>query len=212
MVLAVYQITARCNCCLVFWILNRPSCYYPRRSHTYSNYKEICSYCVLFYSLIQLFVSKCVESPNAADTSSNNIELIILAKWTTQKEIETSWSNLFLSAIVKSERPASSPDSETQIQNKHIKTHTTIGYDFWSKFYEQDDKLIQVHLWDTTGQEKYRSLIKNYYRKSVGAFLVYDITNQDSFDKLSDWLGEIRENWEPGWEIMLVGNKSDLES
>ena len=42
---------------------------------------------------------------------------------------------------------------------KIIKTHATIGYDFSSKLFEQDDKLIQVHLWDTTGQEKYRSLV-----------------------------------------------------
>ena len=95
---------------------------------------------------------------------------------------------------------------------KRIKTHTTIGYDFWSKFFEQDDKLIQVHLWDTTGQEKYRSLIKNYYRKAVGAFLVYDITKQETFERLPKWLEELKENWEPGWEIMLVGNKADLES
>ena len=95
---------------------------------------------------------------------------------------------------------------------KQLKVYSTIGYDYCSKFFEQDDKLIQVHLWDTTGQEKYKSLIKNYYRKAMGAFLVYDITKQETFDDIPNWIDELKENWETNCEIMLVGNKSDLES
>mmetsp|Transcript_29432 Transcript_29432/g.25997 ORF Transcript_29432/g.25997 Transcript_29432/m.25997 type:complete len:84 (+) Transcript_29432:14-265(+) len=51
------------------------------------------------------------------------------------------------------------PDPENPIN-----THATIGYDFSSKLFEQDDKVVQVHIWDTTGQEKYKSLIQSYYK------------------------------------------------
>ena len=68
------------------------------------------------------------------------------------------------------------PDPESPIA-----THTTIGYDFSSKLFEQDDKTIQVHIWDTTGQEKYKSLIKTYYNKAMAALIVFDITKEESF-------------------------------
>ncbi|CAI2379387.1 unnamed protein product [Moneuplotes crassus] len=93
----------------------------------------------------------------------------------------------------------------------NIPTHATIGYDFSSKLYEQDDKVIQVHVWDTTGQEKYKSLIKTYYKKAMAAILVYDITKEETFENCNNWLKQLRNSGEPGCEVMLVGNKIDLE-
>ena len=61
-------------------------------------------------------------------------------------------------------------------------------------------------------KKKYRSVIKNYYRRAMGAFLVYDITKQETFDGIANWMEELKENCETNWEIMLVGNKFDLES
>ena len=92
-----------------------------------------------------------------------------------------------------------------------LKTHTTIGYDFSTKFFEQDDKIIQVHLWDTTGQEKYKSLVKTYYKRAMAAIWVYDITKYETFENAERWISDLRENGENNAEVIVVGNKVDLK-
>jgi len=69
-----------------------------------------------------------------------------------------------------------------------------------------------VQLWDTAGQEQYRSVTRSYFRKAAGAVLVYDITDEGSYKQVYTWLAEIRNA--PGNEdtqILLIGNKTDLE-
>lgn len=61
------------------------------------------------------------------------------------------------------------------------------------------------------GQESFRSITRSYYRDAAGALLVYDITRRESFNHLSRWLEEARQNGNPNMTIMLIGNKSDLE-
>ena len=67
-----------------------------------------------------------------------------------------------------------------------------------------------MHLWDTAGQEKYRSISSIYFRGADGVIVVYDITNRSSFDHLSTWLKEVEDNIGSDCQLMLVGNKSDL--
>lgn len=67
-------------------------------------------------------------------------------------------------------------------RKRPLEPTTTIGYEFCNKIYEKDDRLIQVHLWDTAGQEKHRSMISTYYKKTAGAILIYDITDYSSFE------------------------------
>jgi Ras-related protein Rab-2A len=62
------------------------------------------------------------------------------------------------------------------------------------------------------GQESFRSITRSYYRGSIGALLVYDITNRTSFENLVRWLEEMKENAYSKMAIILVGNKIDLES
>ena len=61
------------------------------------------------------------------------------------------------------------------------------------------------------GQESFRSITRSYYRDAAGALLVYDITRRESFNHLTRWLEEARQNGNPNMTIMLIGNKSDLE-
>jgi small GTP-binding protein len=70
--------------------------------------------------------------------------------------------------------------------------------------------MIRAQVWDTCGQEKYRSIMKSYYRGAVAALLVFDLTNQDSFNHVDTWLKEIKENTSDLVVIALVGNKADL--
>jgi len=70
--------------------------------------------------------------------------------------------------------------------------------------------MVKAQIWDTAGQERYRSIASSYYRGALGALLVYDITDQNSFNNAPMWLKEVEENSEKDCLIMLVGNKMDL--
>jgi len=70
---------------------------------------------------------------------------------------------------------------------------------------------IKLQIWDTAGQESFRSITRSYYRGAAGALLVYDITRRDTFQHLSRWLEEARNHANANMVIMLIGNKSDLE-
>jgi Ras-related protein Rab-11A len=93
--------------------------------------------------------------------------------------------------------------------NKDSKS--TIGVEFATKTVQIDDnKLVKAQIWDTAGQERYRSIASSYYRGAVGALLVYDVTDRNSFNHVPMWLKEVEENAEKDCLIMLVGNKMDL--
>jgi small GTP-binding protein len=87
----------------------------------------------------------------------------------------------------------------------------TIGFEFLTIFIKVDDKPIKLQIWDTCGQEVYRSLISSFYNNSSLAILVYSIENEDSFNNLEFWLNELRTKGNPDINIFLIGNKSDLE-
>ena len=85
----------------------------------------------------------------------------------------------------------------------------SIGVDFFSKTINYNKKQIKLQIWDSAGQEKFRSLIPNYIRGASLIFLIYDITNRESFEHLSDWINFI--NSIEKTNIVIVGNKNDLE-
>lgn len=84
----------------------------------------------------------------------------------------------------------------------------TIGVDLGIKLLMIDNKPIKLHIWDTAGQEKYRSITRSYYKDVVGILLCYDVTNMQSFYNISDWLKSIKEITDSA-VIILVGTKSD---
>ena len=86
----------------------------------------------------------------------------------------------------------------------------TLGFDYSHFFLKANDKIIKLSLWDTCGQEKYRSLISNFYRNSSFVLLVYSIDNRQSFDSLEGWLNDVRTAGNAEIQICLIGNKSDL--
>jgi len=91
-------------------------------------------------------------------------------------------------------------------------THdVTIGIEFGSKIISYDNTIYNIQVWDTAGQETYKALTKSYYRGAIGCLLVYDITNRDSFNDVSTWLSDIKESNPDNTNIILIGNKIDLE-
>eukprot|EP00953_Heterococcus_sp_UTEX-ZZ885_P022126 12276-Heterococcus_DN1.PRE.4 len=87
----------------------------------------------------------------------------------------------------------------------------TIGVEFGARMINIDSRQIKLQIWDTAGQESFRSITRSYYRGAAGALLVYDITRRDTFNHLTRWLEEARQNSNSNMVIMLIGNKSDLE-
>eukprot|EP00817_Percolomonadidae_sp_ATCC50343_P005017 CAMPEP_0117428442 /NCGR_PEP_ID=MMETSP0758-20121206/8143_1 /TAXON_ID=63605 /ORGANISM="Percolomonas cosmopolitus, Strain AE-1 (ATCC 50343)" /LENGTH=181 /DNA_ID=CAMNT_0005214789 /DNA_START=190 /DNA_END=735 /DNA_ORIENTATION=+ len=86
----------------------------------------------------------------------------------------------------------------------------TIGVDFAKTTIQVEDTTIVGHLWDTAGQECYRSIANVYYRNADGALIVYDITQQSTFNELPEWFQEFEQHTSPKCIKVLVGNKSDL--
>lgn len=71
-------------------------------------------------------------------------------------------------------------------------------------------KHMKLSLWDTAGQETYKSVTRSYFRGAAGALLVFDITRRNTFESVTSWLSDLRQIAEEGIVIVLVGNKSDL--
>lgn len=86
----------------------------------------------------------------------------------------------------------------------------TIGVEFGSRMVTIDNKQIKLQIWDTAGQESFRSITRSYYRGAAGALLVYDITRRETFNHLASWLEDARQHANPNMTIMLIGNKSDI--
>mmetsp|Transcript_15539 Transcript_15539/g.27821 ORF Transcript_15539/g.27821 Transcript_15539/m.27821 type:complete len:212 (-) Transcript_15539:27-662(-) len=86
----------------------------------------------------------------------------------------------------------------------------TIGVEFGARDVTIDKKAIKLQIWDTAGQETFRSITRSYYRGAAGALLVYDISRRSSFEHLGRWLTDLKSNANPRTVIMLIGNKSDL--
>jgi small GTP-binding protein len=75
-----------------------------------------------------------------------------------------------------------------------------------------DNNVVTVQLWDTAGQERFKSLIRNYYVNADGIILLYDVTNQSSFENVSRWMKDIYDNTQSKKIVIyLIGNKIDLE-
>ena len=90
---------------------------------------------------------------------------------------------------------------------------STMGVDFKTKMVEIDGKEIKLQLWDKGGQERFRTIWRaEYYRGAKGIILVYDITSSRSFDDISNWMRDIKENADNGVEIILLGNNCEMEN
>ncbi|KAK3705177.1 hypothetical protein QZH41_013971, partial [Actinostola sp. cb2023] len=87
---------------------------------------------------------------------------------------------------------------------------STVGIDYKNKIVELEGSRIKLQIWDTAGQERFRSITHAYYRDSHALLLLYDVTNESSFENIRAWLAEIYEYASQDVIIMLLGNKADL--
>lgn len=87
---------------------------------------------------------------------------------------------------------------------------STIGVDFKIRTIELEGKTVKLQIWDTAGQERFRTITSSYYRGAHGIIVVYDVTDQDTFSNVKQWLDEIDRYACENVNKLLVGNKSDL--
>ena len=87
----------------------------------------------------------------------------------------------------------------------------TIGFEFLTFNIRINNNVLKLQIWDTCGQEVYKSLISNFYKNSSLALIIYAINNLDSFRHAETWLNDLKSQANPNVKVFLVGNKSDLE-
>ena len=87
----------------------------------------------------------------------------------------------------------------------------TVGFEFLTFNVKIEDKTVKLQIWDTCGQEVYRSLISSFYRSAALAIVVYSIEDENSFNNIEKWLNDIKTQQNPDVKIFLIGNKADLE-
>lgn len=88
---------------------------------------------------------------------------------------------------------------------------STVGIDFKVKTVFRNNRRIKLQIWDTAGQERYRTITTAYYRGAMGFLLMYDISNQESFNAVQDWATQIKTySWDNA-QVLMVANKCDLE-
>ncbi len=105
---------------------------------------------------------------------------------------------------------------KTSLSTKFVKgafdkgQSSTVDASYLEKTVQVGDKRVKLVIWDTAGQEKYHALAKVYYQNAAGALLVYDVTDQDSFQRATKWHRELIHEIGQDAPILMAGNKCDI--
>jgi small GTP-binding protein len=97
-------------------------------------------------------------------------------------------------------------DNEFKVEHQ-----VTIGVEFGSFGLRVEGKVIKLQIWDTAGQESFKSVTRIFYRGAHCVFLTYDVTREETFVNLLDWLKEIKQHASEDVRVYLIGNKSEME-
>ena len=87
---------------------------------------------------------------------------------------------------------------------------STVGVDYMDKIIDYNKFKIKLQIWDTSGEEKFRTITKNFYRNADGLLVVFDLTKKESYDHIRSWINEAKENNDK-LKTLLIGNKLDLK-
>ena len=128
--------------------------------------------------------------------------------------MSTNYKSGFINIITLGE----SSVGKSSIINRYVENNfdynfvSTLGVDFRKKNIKINGQDIRLKIWDTAGQEKFRSIQKQYYRNSDGILLVFDVTKFETFNVLEEWINSIKNQTSNDIIVVLVGNKIDLNN
>ena len=89
---------------------------------------------------------------------------------------------------------------------------TTIGVDFRFRTITVNDKIVKLQIWDTAGQEKFKTITSSYYRNAHAVMIVYDVSDRKSFENIEQWLSDIEKFCPTKVCKMIIGNKCDIDA
>ena len=128
-------------------------------------------------------------------------------------EKSSNYQYLFKIILIGTAGVGKSSILKRYIENKFDPNYKcTIGVDFLMKSLTIQDKIVKLQLWDTAGQEKYRSMVSSYFRGANVALIIFDITSHASFEEVPLWIQFFYNNGPEQKNIILIGNKKDLEN
>jgi len=87
---------------------------------------------------------------------------------------------------------------------------STLGVDFRDRLVNTGDKFVKLQIWDTAGQDRFKTITNAFYRSAQGVILVFDVTSMETYEHVEEWLSDGARNAPEGVPKMLVGNKADL--
>ena len=97
------------------------------------------------------------------------------------------------------------------VENEFKEEHdVTVGVEFGSFLVRIEDKVLKLQIWDTAGQESFRSITKIFYRGAHAAIIGYSITKRERFENVFDWLHEVKASCSTEVVSVLMGNKADM--
>ena len=91
-----------------------------------------------------------------------------------------------------------------------VKNYLKIGVDYKIRTIQVDNKIVKLQIWDTAGQERFRTITTAYYRGAMGILLVYDVTDEQSFQNIRNWIRNIEQHAADNVDKILIGNKCDM--
>ena len=88
-------------------------------------------------------------------------------------------------------------------------TVATIGTEYYSIYQDYQGKIVKINIWDTSGQERFRSITNQYFKGANGVILVYDVTRRQSFTNMTGWMKDIVQKTREDTMVIILGNKID---
>ena len=158
-------------------------------------------------------MSEATTTPNTNTSSSNsNSSSIENLKFEILPEDYTNFDLSFKLIVIGDSGVGKSCLTNNAVKNIFDDSYNaTVGFEFFTFNVKINEKIVKLQIWDTCGQELYRSLITNFYRNSSLAIMVYAINSKETFDNIEMWLRELRTHSNPDAKVFLIGNKIDLE-
>jgi len=142
----------------------------------------------------------------------NSIEVAELIHKVVSDKTMTNHDHLFKLIIIGDTGVGKSCLLARAMDNEFKEEHNvTIGVEFGSFVVEINNKIVKLQIWDTAGQESFKSITRIFYKGAHCVFLTYDITRKETFKNVVEWLKEVKQNSSPDVLLFLVGNQIDLE-